>query len=118
MPLNKTPQAAPAAAPVAAPATAAAPAEEAKPKRSLKAKVAPAAEAATEAAVESTAKAAATRIQPASLDDKSKQIQKQGVWQAVVQSNALVQYAPTLDAYLDLVDRAADRGLQYINSER
>lgn len=72
------------------------------------------------AEIEKVAKKTAKQsvLQPKTLDDKSKQIQKQGIWQAVVQSNALVQYAPTLDAYLDLVDRAADRGLAYVNSER
>ncbi len=114
MPLNKNPQAAPAATPVGATP---APVAEVKPKRSLKDKVAPAAETAVALKAESDA---ATRpsLQPAHLDDKSKQIQKQGIWQAVVQSNALVQYAPTLEAFLELVDKAADHGLKYVNSDR
>lgn len=121
MPLNKGPVAASTAVatpPVAA--TAAAVAE--KPKaRSLKAKPADPVEAA-EAAVTSVAKAAANAVaatveglQPSDMKPEQKRIQRSGIWQAVVQSNALVQYAPTLEAFLDLVDKAADRGLQYVN---
>lgn len=92
---------------------------EAPKKRSLKAKAIDApTPGAVEAAINQAADTAVKSLQPKTLDDKSKQIQKQGLWQAVVQSNALVQYAPTLDAFLDLVDKAADRGLQYVNSNR
>ncbi len=115
MPLNKiraTVDAGVAVAPVVAASAASVAAVEPK-KRLLKAKAAP---AAVGAAVEETAKAAATvGLQPTNMDSKEKRIQRSGIWQAVVQSNALVQYAPTLDAWLELVDKAADRGLQYVN---
>lgn len=118
MPLNKTPGAAavatpPAAVPAAAPAVAAEP-----KKRSLKAKAAPT--AAVDAVAQAGQQAAAKDVaglQPRDMEPKEKRIQRSGIWQAVVQSNALVQYAPTLDAFLDLVDKAADRGLQYVNRQ-
>lgn len=111
MPLNKTPGAATVATPPAA-----VPAAVEPKKRSLKAKVAP---AAVDAAVESAGQAAAATVglQPRDMEPKEKRIQRSGIWQAVVQSHALVQYAPTLDAYLELVDKAADRGLQYVNRQ-
>lgn len=117
MPLNKTPGAAavatpatPAATPAASPAAPATPA-----KRSLKAKAAvtPAPTPAATEAVDQDAVA----LQPADMKPEQKRIQRSGIWQAVVQSNALVQYAPTLEAFLDLVDKAADRGLQYVNRQ-
>jgi hypothetical protein len=120
MPLNKTPGAAVAtAAPVAAvPAAAPAVAAEkpAAKKRSLQPKAAVAAAPAVEQAVDAAGQAAAA-LQPRDMEPKEKRIQRSGIWQAVVQSNALVQYAPTLDAFLDLVDKAADRGLQYVNRQ-
>jgi len=114
MPLNKTPGAAAVATPATVSAAVAPAATEPK-KRSLKAKAA-VTPAATEAAVDAAGKAAAD-LQPRDMEPKEKRIQRSGIWQAVVQSNALVQYAPTLDAFLDLVDKAADRGLQYVNRQ-
>ena len=118
MPLNKTPGAATVATPPAtpAPATPAVAAEKPAAKRSLKPKAA----AAPAVAVESAGQAAAEvvgSLQPSDMKPEQKRIQRSGIWQAVVQSNALVQYAPTLDAFLDLVDKAADRGLQYVNRQ-
>lgn len=117
MPLLKSP-----VATLPAPVAALAPAAEAPKKRSLKPKAA-ATPAAVDAAVESAGQAAAETVapagslQPSDMKPEQKRIQRSGIWQAVVQSNALVQYAPTLDAFLDLVDRAADRGLQYVNRQ-
>lgn len=97
MPLNKS---------GVTPVSTAVQAEE-KPKRSLMPK---------SEAIENIAKAETMlSLQPGDMKPEQKRIQRSGIWQAVVQSNALVQYAPTLDAFLDLVDKAADRGLQYVN---
>ncbi len=36
-------------------------------------------------------------------------------WDAAIMSHALMQYAPGIDAYLDLVRKAADAGTVYAN---
>ena len=116
MPLNKTPNAVAVATPVVPAVSAAVPVEKAK--RSLKAKTTAAPATITDSKCESAVDAAghaAAALQPRDMEPKEKRIQRSGIWQAVVQSHALVQYAPTLDAYLELVDKAADRGLQYVN---
>jgi hypothetical protein len=42
-------------------------------------------------------------------------IRRSGVFQAALQSPALMQYAPTLEDYIALVVRTADAGLAYVN---
>lgn len=46
---------------------------------------------------------------------KDTRISRQGLFQAALQSPALMQYAPDLDAYLVLVRKVADAGLVYVN---
>lgn len=55
-------------------------------------------------------------VKPHGYDSaKDKRISYAGIWQACAQSPALMQYAPTLEAYLDLVDKAAEHGIRFIN---
>lgn len=46
---------------------------------------------------------------------KDVRISRQGLFQAALQSPALMQYSPTLEAYLELVVRTANAGLAYVN---
>lgn len=48
-------------------------------------------------------------------DSKDQRISRQGLFQAALQSPALMQYAPTLDAYIELVVRTANAGLAFVN---
>lgn len=48
-------------------------------------------------------------------DSKDRRISRQGLFQAALQSPALMQYAPTLEDYIALVVRTADAGLAYVN---
>ena len=50
---------------------------------------------------------------------KDRRISRAGVWQAALQSMAGLQFnqGGTLDSFLDVVDKMADRGLQYVNRE-
>jgi hypothetical protein len=85
----------------------------------------PAATPATEAPAQAAApqthapKAAAKEsrnIQPATLDAKSRQIQRQGAFQAALQSVGVVQHGgKTFADYLARVREAADAELGYIN---
>lgn len=55
---------------------------------------------------------------PMSRDDwaaKDTRISRQGLFQAALQSPALMQYAPTLEAYIELVTRTAIAGLSFVN---
>lgn len=51
--------------------------------------------------------------------EKDKRIRRSGVWQAALQSMAGLQFnqGGTLETYLDLVDKIADRGLGYVNRD-
>jgi len=46
---------------------------------------------------------------------KDRRISRQGLFQAALQSPAIMQYAPTLEEYLELVKKVADVGLAYVN---
>jgi len=46
---------------------------------------------------------------------KDRRISRQGLFQAALQSPALMQYAPTLEEYMALVRKTADEGLVYVN---
>lgn len=48
------------------------------------------------------------------LDEKSIQIQRQGLYQAALQSPALAQWAVSQNEYLALVRQAADAGIAYV----
>lgn len=48
-------------------------------------------------------------------DAKGRQISRQGLFQAALQSPALMQYAPTLEDYILLVIRTANAGLEFVN---
>lgn len=114
MPLNKGPVAPSTVAPVAAAIAPVAVATEKIKARTLKAKATDPVEAASESVAQSAA-ASVGSLQPSDMKPEQKRIQRSGIFQAVVQSNALVQYAPTLDSYLELVEKVSDRGLQYVN---
>ena len=58
---------------------------------------------------------AAQASAPAKLDAKTIQIQRQGCWQAAIQSPALTTWAVNVDEYLALVRKAADMGVRYVN---
>lgn len=51
--------------------------------------------------------------------ETGKRIRRSGVWQAALQSMAGLQFnqGGTLETYLDLVDKIADRGLTYVNKD-
>lgn len=51
--------------------------------------------------------------------ETGKRIRRSGVWQAAVQAMASLQFnqGGTIESYLELVDRIADRGLQYVNKD-
>lgn len=51
--------------------------------------------------------------------ETGKRIRRSGVWQAALQSMAGLQFnqGGTLETYLDLVDKIADRGLGYVNKD-
>ncbi len=56
-------------------------------------------------------------LQPASLDAKSRQIQRQGAFQAALQSMGVVQHASgSFEDYLALVQKAAEAELRFINA--
>lgn len=44
-------------------------------------------------------------------------IRRSGVWQAAAQSQALMQYSPTIEEYFVLVNRMAEEGLKWVNKE-
>lgn len=46
---------------------------------------------------------------------KDRRISRAGLYQAALQSPALMQYAPTLEDYLALVRKAAEAGLAFVN---
>ncbi len=48
-------------------------------------------------------------------EGKDRRISRQGLFQAALQSPALMQYAPTLEAYIELVVRTANAGLAFVN---
>jgi hypothetical protein len=59
---------------------------------------------------------AGVKLQPDSLDAKSRQIQRQGAFQAALQSVGVVQYGgKSFDDYLNRVREAANAELKYIN---
>lgn len=51
--------------------------------------------------------------------ETGKRIRRSGVWQAALESMSGLQFnqGGTLETYLDLVDKIADRGLQYVNKD-
>lgn len=51
--------------------------------------------------------------------ETGKRIRRSGVWQAALQSMGSLQFnqGGTLDSFLDLVDKIADRGLGYVNKD-
>ena len=49
------------------------------------------------------------------LDAKDIRIQRQGCWQAAIQSPALTTWAVNVDEYLAVVRKAADMGVKYVN---
>lgn len=49
------------------------------------------------------------------LDAKDIRIQRQGCWQAAIQSPALTTWAVNVDEYLAIVRKAADAGVKYVN---
>lgn len=51
------------------------------------------------------------------LDAKTIQIQRQGCWQAAIQSPAITTWAVNFDEYLALVRKAADVGVKYVNEQ-
>ena len=51
---------------------------------------------------------------PLKFDDKSIQIQRQGLYQAALQSPALPQWALNVTEYLSLVRQVADAGIAYV----
>lgn len=51
----------------------------------------------------------------ADWDAKDRRISRAGLFQAALQSPALMQYAPSVEAYMELVVRTADAGLAYVN---
>jgi hypothetical protein len=58
---------------------------------------------------------ATTKEAPKTLDAKTIQIQRQGCWQAAIQSPALTTWAVNVDEYLAIVRKAADAGVRYVN---
>lgn len=61
-------------------------------------------------------KTTSSQIQPATLDAKSRQIQRQGAFQAALQSVGVVQHGgKSFEDYLLRVRQAADAELGYIN---
>lgn len=67
----------------------------------------------TERAKHYTAPAAST--EKPKLDAKSIQIQRQGCWQAAIQSPALTTWAVNVDEYLAIVRKAAESGVKFVN---
>lgn len=61
------------------------------------------------------AKAAAPAEASGKLDLKTIQIQRQGCWQAAIQSPALTTWAVNVDEYLAIVRKAAEVGVKFIN---
>ena len=59
-------------------------------------------------------KAAPVVAAPVKYDDKSIQIQRQGLYQAALQSPALPQWALNVTEYLSLVRQVADAGIAYV----
>lgn len=51
--------------------------------------------------------------------ETGKRIRRSGVWQAALESMSGLQFnqGGTLETYLDLVDKIADRGLTYVNKD-
>lgn len=51
--------------------------------------------------------------------ETGKRIRRSGVWQAAVQSMAGLQFnqGGTIESYLDLVDKVAERGLAWVNKD-
>ncbi len=47
---------------------------------------------------------------------KDVRISRQGLYQAALQSPAIMQYSPTLDEYLKLVEQVANAGLLFVNA--
>ena len=55
---------------------------------------------------------------PMTRDDwnaKDRRISRQGLFQAALQSPAIMQYCPDIKAYLEMVRTVADEGLRYVN---
>lgn len=48
-------------------------------------------------------------------DAKGRQISRQGLFQAALQSPALMQFTPDIDSYLVLVRKVAEAGLAFVN---
>lgn len=48
-------------------------------------------------------------------DAKGRQISRQGLFQAALQSPAIMQYCPDLPAYLIMVREVAEAGLAFVN---
>ncbi len=46
---------------------------------------------------------------------RDRRMSRAGLYQAALQSPALLQYAPTLEAYLELVKKTAEAGLKFVN---
>ena len=54
------------------------------------------------------------KAETSKLDEKSIQIQRQGLYQAALQSPAIAQWAVNIDEYLALVRKVADAGIAYV----
>lgn len=48
-------------------------------------------------------------------DAKGRQISRQGLFQAALQSPAIMQYCPDLPSYLKMVREVAEAGLAFVN---
>lgn len=48
-------------------------------------------------------------------DAKGRQISRQGLFQAALQSPAIMQYCPDLPSYLKVVREVAEEGLRFVN---
>lgn len=63
-------------------------------------------------------KAEHTKTEPkpnAEWEAQERKRQRGQRWDSAIMSPALMQYAPTLDAYIELVVRTANAGLAYVN---
>jgi hypothetical protein len=69
----------------------------------------------TERAARYTPKTEAPKADATKLDAKTIQIQRQGCWQAAIQSPALTTWAVNPDEYLALVRKAAELGVRFVN---
>lgn len=57
----------------------------------------------------------ASDVPKAKLDSKDVRIQRQGCWQAAIQSPALTTWAVNPEEYLALVRQAAEAGVKFVN---